>query len=134
MRVKILVALIICLFLVTSYVSAGGIKRQVSSGEEIGVPPGPMVSGSNIKRNRGKGELFFPLLDLISRIGSHYIPPGDKEPGPGWGVPEGHNIGNAPKPRITGRYLDRSGRGKFELITDFIDRIKRHEAKKGRHK
>lgn len=118
------------LFLVASQVFAGGVSRTASEGQ-VGVPPEAMERVSNISPHRGRGEaLSAPVIDFISRIFPPYIPPGDKEPGPGWGVAKGHNIGNAPQTRVVGKHLDRSGRGKMEPVVDFLNRASQQQAHK----
>lgn len=106
------------IFLLTSSVWAGGVEK--------GAP--------NIARHQGKGELFYPAADFARRVVSRRIPAGDKKPGPGWGVPPGHNIGNAPLPPVIGKELDRTEKGKLEIVADFFNRIKQHEAGQRKNK
>jgi hypothetical protein len=98
-----------------------------------------MAKVSTITPHRGKidgplPKIPEPIIDFFSRISSHHIAPGDEAPGPGWGVPEGHNIGNAPQPRVVGKHLDRSSRGKMKLLKDVSGRVIREVSQgKGSH-
>ena len=122
------------LLLVSSQVFAGGVSRTASEGQ-IGVPPEAMERVSNITTHRGNGEFFTtPIADFLSRLISLYIPAGDKNPGPGWGVPEGHNIGNAPTPRVVGKHLDRSSKGKMEPVARFLKQVDEDLSKKTKSK
>lgn len=122
------------LLLVSSQVFAGGVSQTASEGQ-IGVPPEAMERAGNITLHRGNGEfLTAPIVDFLSRVIGFYIPPGDKKPGPGWGVPEGHNIGNAPTPRVVGKYLDRSSRGKMEPVVRFLKQVDEDLSKKTKSK
>jgi len=121
-------------FLITSQVFAGGLPRMATE-EFIGVPPEATERVSNIARDRGDGKFFTaPVIDFLSRLIGLYIPPGDKTPGPGWGVPEGHNIGNAPQPQVIGKQLDRSSRGKLEPVVEFLKQIDEDLSKKTKSK
>ena len=130
MRKKPLVLSILMgsIFLLTSSLWAGGVEKIGAAKSEVGLPPSSLQKAPNITYHRGKGELFYPAADFAQRVASHRIPAGDKKPGPGWGVPPGHNIGNAPLPLVIGKRLDRTERGKLEIVTDFVERIKQHEA------
>ena len=122
------------LLLVSSQVFAGGVSRTASEGQ-IGVPPEAMERVSNITTHRGNGEFFTtPIADFLSRLISLYIPAGDKNPGPGWGVPEGHNIGNAPTTPVIGKHLDRSSRGKMEPVVGFLKQVDEDLSKKTKSK
>jgi len=126
----VILVLVVGLVLLNSQVFAGGVSRTASEGQ-IGVPPEAMERVSNITPHRGNGEFFTaPIVDFLSRVIGLYIPAGDKTPGPGWGVPEGHNIGNAPTPPVIGKHLDRSSRGKMEPVVDFLDRVSQQQAHK----
>ena len=114
-KIMSLAGVIVIGILVTSQVFA----------EQIGVPPEAMEKVSNITRHRGAGTLFSPITNFLFRVAEHRIQPGDKKPGPGYGVPEGHNIGNAPQPPVIGKVLDRSGRGNPKDIVSFIERLKK---------
>jgi len=126
----VILVLVVGLLLVSSQVFAGGVSRTASKGQ-IGIPPEAMKRVSNITPHRGNGEfLIAPIVDFLSRVIGLYIPPGDKTPGPGWGVPEGHNIGNAPTPPVIGKHLDRDKRGKMEPVVDFLNRVSQQQAHK----
>ena len=122
------------IFLLTSSVWAGGVKKAAALKGEVGLPPRSLQKVPNITYHRGKGELLYPAADFAQRVASHRIPAGDKKPGPGWGVPPGHNIGNAPLPPVIGKELDRTEKGKLEIVADFFNRIKQHEASQRKNK
>lgn len=130
----IAVILVAGLFWAAPQVIAGGRERFPLDEEIIGIPPAPRIASENITRHKGKGEPFYLVIDFFSRILSHNITPGDKKPGPGYGVPEGHNIGNAPLTPVVGAYLDRNSRGNLEPLKDFLRRIEYHETNKHKNK
>lgn len=118
---------LILVSMICSQVFAGGYEKAAST-RVVGTPPEVMARVTNIVRSRGDGKPFYPIVDFLARICNHTIPGNDKKPGPGYGVPEGHVIGNAPAPYIIGKVMDRSRRGKCEPAVDFVERIKRHHA------
>lgn len=122
------------IFLLTSSLWAGGVEKIFTPKGEVGLPPSALQKPCHIARHGGKGELFYPAADFAQRVVSHRIPAGDKKPGPGWGVPPGHNIGNAPLPPVIGKELDRTEKGKLEIVADFFNRIKQHEASQRKSK
>jgi hypothetical protein len=115
-------------FMIYSETFAGGYEKLASK-SVVGTPPEAMAKVTTIARTRGNGKPFYPVIDFFSRISANILyghtPSADRTPGPGYGVPKGHVIGNAPTPHIIGKVMDRTGRGKV----DFLERIKRHHAK-----
>ena len=136
MRKKPLVLSILMgsIFLLTSSLWAGGVEKIGAAKSEVGLPPSSLQKAPNITYHRGKGELLYPAADFASRVADHRIPEGDKQPGPGWRVPKGHNIGNAPLTPVIGKNLDRSDRGKLEMVADFLKRVEEHEASQRKSK